>query len=66
MMNFYRATVLGDDTSGQIFILVGDSTQFVSDLQSHYGPGAYGKCNGESDFFKNIKDSFSRITTLGS
>lgn len=65
MMNFYRATVLGDDTSGQAFILVGDSAKFVSDFQSHYGPDAYGKCNAESDFFKNIKDSFNRITTLG-
>lgn len=65
MMNFYRATVLGDDTSESTFILVGDSAKFRSDFVSHYGPDAYGRCNGESDFFKNIKEAFGRITTLG-
>ncbi|HBB27630.1 TPA: hypothetical protein DCZ36_04010 [Candidatus Gracilibacteria bacterium] len=66
MMNFYRETVLGDRTDDSYaFILVGDSKVFKSKLQKSYGPDAFEKCNKESDFFKDIKDAFGRITSLG-
>lgn len=65
MMNFYRATVLGDNTTGQKFILVGNSDDFVSQVQSHYGPQAFGECNGSSDFFAGVQKSFGRIGQMG-
>lgn len=65
MMNFYRETVLGDVTDDTYnFILVGDSKTFISKFQKNYGPKAFGKCIQESDFFKDIKKAFERITNL--
>lgn len=66
MMNFYRKTVLGDTTDDAYrFILVGNPVDFKSKLQKSYGPSAFESCTRKSDFFKNIKDAFGRITTLG-
>lgn len=66
MMNFYRETVLGDKTDGKYtFILVGDSKIFESKLQESYGPKAFNNCIGKSDFFKDTKEKFDRITKEG-
>lgn len=66
MMNFYRETVLGDNTEDKYtFILVGNSQDFESKIQGNYGPAAFGRCIKESDFFKDIKESFNRIVNLG-
>lgn len=66
MMNFYRETVLGDKTDGKyVFILVGDSKVFESKLQGNYGPNAFNTCIGKSDFFKDTKEKFDRITKKG-
>lgn len=66
MMNFYRETVLGDEVSDKYsFILVGDSKDFQSKLRESYGPKAFEACNKEADFFRDIKEAFSRIVTLG-
>lgn len=65
MMNLYRETVLGDQADGQGLILVGNPQNFVSQLQSHYGPKAFEACVKKRDFFKDVGDAFDRITTKG-
>lgn len=66
MMNFYRETVLGDKADDKYnFILVGNPKDFISKLQSHYGPDAFESCIKKSDFMAKVKESFSRITNLG-
>ena len=66
MMNFYRETVLGDETDNKYnFILVGNPVTFRSNLQLHYGPKAQNDCKQKSDFMKGIKEAFTRIGNLG-
>lgn len=69
MMNFYRATVLGDTIPDTSFILVGDSGTFKSDMVSHYGPGAngdYGQCLQKTSVFQDLKTAIKRISEEGS
>lgn len=37
----------------------------MAKFQGHYGPRAFNDCNGSSDVYKNIGESFKRIGNLG-
>lgn len=65
MMNFYRATVLGDEAPYSSFKLVGNSEQFETDMIDHYGPQGFAECIQKNDVFKGIKEALTRISTGG-